>query len=542
MIPSTIHTGRIPGRARLYLDVLYDPDRTGAFYLWPHATLGAFQCCARRLDHPVVGRRVAAAMLVRQNGEFGAPPAAIAAAQELAGERAVVIFTGQQAGLFGGPLYTIYKSITLLSWAARLREMLDRPVIPIFWIAADDHDFEEIRWAGLPDTQNQVRRLVLKPDHIAPRAPAAQVHLGSEIASVLAELHDAQLKTEFSDVIEAALRDDYAPGRTMVQAFGRWMTRILGPHGLVLFNPADAEAKALAAPLVAEEIDGHALTAAALSENGQRLEESGYHRQVSHPEGHTHLFHIRNGRHAIRADSNGLWTDPERKPHDVAVWQQRLHEDPSSFSPGVLLRPVVQSYLFPVVAAVCGPSEIAYWAQSRSLFDRFGVTMPVVLPRSSATVIEQKIRSAVNGLGHEIPEFFGDIEALINRHFERSFPSGLAGRFAAEKKQWEERLAQLKESVVAFEPTLDKTFEVDAGRIASSWDHLEKKVFQAHKRKGEEIRAKFYKLAAHLYPEGRPQERVFNITYYLNKYGFDFLSSVRRQLAIGTHDHQLIEP
>jgi uncharacterized protein YllA (UPF0747 family) len=195
-----------------------------------------------------------------------------------------------------------------------------------------------------------------------------------------------------------------------------------------------------------------------------------------------------------------------------------------------------------VVAVVCGPSEIAYWAQSRALFDRFSVTMPVVLPRMSATIIEKKIQSGVGSLGHEVSEFFGDVEALINKHFEKSFPSDLTQRFEAEKRDTLERLARLKEIVISFEPTLDRTFEVDAGKIASTWGRLEDKVFQAHKRKGDEIRARFYKLAVHLRPEGRPQERVFGIVYYINKYGFDFIERVIHQLPVGAPDHRIIVP
>jgi uncharacterized protein YllA (UPF0747 family) len=191
---------------------------------------------------------------------------------------------------------------------------------------------------------------------------------------------------------------------------------------------------------------------------------------------------------------------------------------------------------------VCGPSEIAYWAQSRALFDRFETPMPVVLPRSCATIVEGKNRKAAEALGHQVREFFGDIEGLINTYFERSFPSELVQEFEQERRDCENRIARLKAKVVGFEPTLAKTFDVDAGRVGATWDHLQKKVFQAHKRKGDEIRTRFYKLAAHLYPDGKPQERVFGIPYYLNKYGFAFIASVKEQLKIGTLDHQIIEP
>jgi bacillithiol biosynthesis cysteine-adding enzyme BshC len=480
---------------------------------------------------------------VRQNEAFNAPPAAIAAAESLAQPNAVCAFTGQQAGLFGGPLYTIFKALTLLGWAEKLRSILNRPVVPVFWIASDDHDFEEVRWTGFPDLDNQVNRLSVSIEGFPERTPVSQLVLGESIRDVISALSEAQLKTEFSPDVAAALAEDYDPTRTMSEAFGRWLARLLGPLGLVMFDPSDRAAKALFKPLIKQELEGHSDTAAALSEMNQRINEAGYEQQVAHPANHTHLFYNHEGRHAVKTDDDGtMRVDAEESSHSVAEWVQRLDTHPESFSPGVLLRPVAQSRLFPVVSVVCGPSEIAYWAQSRALFDRFETPMPVVLPRSRATIVEAKNRKKIEALGHDVTEFFGDIEALINAHFERSFPTDLEQVFDQERVDCRERIGQLRAKVVAFEPTLDKTFEVSAGRVDSTWEHLKKKVFQAHKRKGDEIRARFYQLAAHLRPEGKPQERVFGVTYFLNKYGFGFINTVKEQLEIGTPDHQIIEP
>ncbi len=543
MSAHTIPASKIPGRRRLYLDALYDPDRTGRFFSWPHPTPAAFEACARRVDCAASDRVGITQLLVEQNQKLGAPSAAIHAAEELAQPGAVAAFTGQQAGLFGGPLYTVYKALTLLGWAQRLRTTLNRPVVPIFWIAADDHDFDEVRWTGFPDLENKVRCPRIDIDGLPDRTPISQVLLGDSVRKVIAEMRSAQLETEFSASVFDALEQDYAPGRNMVDAFGRWLARLLGPFGMVMFNPADPAAKQRWKPLFAQELSGSDETASALAEINQRLEEAGYHQQVEHPKLHTHLFVTEQGRHALKSSADGhLSIEPNPEPLSRVAWLRRLEASPADFSPGVLFRPVAQSYLFPVITAVCGPSEIAYWAQSRALFDRFDVQMPIVLPRSSATIVERKNRNAVEALGHEVSEFFGDIEAVINRHFERSFPMTLEQQFQESRADWEERLARLKAEVIGFEPTLEMTFEQSSGRIAMAWDNLEKKVFQAHKRKGDEIRAKFYKLASHLYPEGKPQERVFGIPYYLNKYGFDFIGRARDQLKIGTPDHQIIEP
>jgi bacillithiol biosynthesis cysteine-adding enzyme BshC len=351
------------------------------------------------------------------------------------------------------------------------------------------------------------------------------------------------LDTEFSPYLRGALAEDYQPGRSMPAAFGRWMSRLLGPYGLVIFDPSDPAAKELMKPILRKELEGYEETASALAEINQRIDEAGYDLQVAHAENHTHLFYNQNGRHAVKAeDTDALAVDAEGKAHPADTWMQRLEDNPAAFSPGVLLRPIAQSHMFPVVAAVCGPSEIAYWAQSRALFERFETPMPVVLPRSRATIVEARNRKGAERLGYDIDDFFGDIEALINVHFEKSFPADLEAEFDRERRDCEERMQRLRAKVIEFEPTLDKTFEVDAGRVAGTWDHLQKKVFQAHKRKGDEIRSRFYKLAAHLYPEGKPQERVFGIPYYINKFGFKIIAQIKKQLKIGTQEHQIIEP
>ncbi|MBD3299332.1 MAG: bacillithiol biosynthesis cysteine-adding enzyme BshC [candidate division Zixibacteria bacterium] len=527
----------------LYEDVLNDPDRTGRFFWWPHPTQAAFEGCARHLDCAEYDRTRAADILVRQNRLLDAPPPAIEAAESLAKPGAVCAFTGQQAGLFGGPLYTIHKALTLLGWTERLRQMLKRPVVPVFWIASDDHDFEEVRWSAFPNLDNDVQRVAIESDVDSERTPISEIVLGGSVSRAVQELRDSQLKTEFSDKVFEALTHDYAPERKMDEAFGRWMARLLGPFGLVMFNPANEDPKSLMKPLFAEEMRAHLETADALSEINQRLDEAGYHRQVHHADDHTHLFHVSNGRHALKTDGNqSLTIEPEGEFKPASDWIERLETSPNAFSPGVLFRPVAQSYLFPVIASVCGPSEIAYWAQSRALFDRFNTVMPVVLPRSRATIIEGKNRKAVEKLGYDVEDFFGDIEALINNYFERSFPGNLEQMFAEERNDCGERMERLKKAVIDFEPTLEKTFDVTTNKISGAWESLEKKVFQAHKRKGDEVRSKFCKLATHLYPEGKPQERVFGIPFYLNKYGFEFLHRAKEQLKIGTVDHQLIEP
>jgi len=206
-----------------------------------------------------------------------------------------------------------------------------------------------------------------------------------------------------------------------------------------------------------------------------------------------------------------------------------------------LLRPVLQSFLFPVVAYIAGPSEVAYWAQSRALFDLYGIIQPVVIPRPSVTLVELKIQKAVDKLQLTIPEVMTDPEAVVNMVAQRSFPGDLAGSFAETREHFVQRIAELEKIVVSFEPTLQKSFGQGAGKIKAELNALEKKAFQAHKRKNEIIRDQVYKIAAHLYPEGKPQERVLGLPYYLNKYGFGIVRYIAEHLQLDICDHQLIK-
>jgi uncharacterized protein YllA (UPF0747 family) len=202
---------------------------------------------------------------------------------------------------------------------------------------------------------------------------------------------------------------------------------------------------------------------------------------------------------------------------------------------------VIQNYLFPNVCYVAGPSEVAYWAQARALFEVFGVVQPVVAPRPFVTLVEKKIRKAVDKLNLTVPEVMTDPEVVVNKVAQFSFPADLHDVFARTRECFTEHIAELGKAVSAFEPTLEKTFDQGAGKVSAEMASLEKKAFQAHKRRNEIIREQVYKLSAHLYPEGKLQERVFGLPYYLNKYGLELMPYLVEHIRLDTGDHQLVE-
>lgn len=537
---ATIKFDLLPGGSQLFSDFLYDPQRVGAFFPWPFRSMCEFDSCARLLDNQEYDRAAMVEILRRQNSDYGVDDAAFSNIERLNDARTLTVFTGQQVGLYGGPLYTVFKALGAVGHARLLEEKLQRPVIPVFWMATDDHDFAEVRWTGLPGTDNRARRVSYDPAQIPERIPTSQIIFDDHISDVQESWKAVRLSTEFSPEVDHALAECYRPGVTMAQAFARWMARAFAGTGLVFFSPADPDAKHLAADLFARELRSPECAAQALELVNMRLVSSGYRLQVSHPPTHTNLFYFNGQRVPLDVVREGVIFDgTTERPH--ATWAELTAKEPENFSPGVLMRPVLQNHLFPTIAYIGGPSEVSYWAQSRSLFEVFGVVQPVVISRPFATLVEQKIKKAVDKLNLTLPEVLTDPEAVVNKVAQRSFPADLAGQFTETRECFAQYLEKLEKTVTSFEPTLQKTFQQGAGKMNAELNALEKKAFQAHKRKNEIIREQVYKIAGHLYPEGKLQERMFGLPYYLNKYGFGLVTYLAERLRLDTGDHQLIE-
>ncbi|MFC1475588.1 bacillithiol biosynthesis cysteine-adding enzyme BshC [Candidatus Zixiibacteriota bacterium] len=540
IMDTTINFDRLPGGSRLFLDFLYDPQRVGAFFPWPFRSDREFASCAGLLDNQEFNRAAIVDILQRQNTEYGADEAALANIKRLGDSRTLTVFTGQQVGLYGGPLYTVFKALGAIGHARLLEEKLERPVVPVFWMAADDHDFAEVRWTGFPGPDNRSQRISYDPVAEPERIPTSQIVFDDRITDVHQSLLAVRMSTEFSSLVDDALAECYRPGVTMAAAFGRWMARVFAGTGLVFFSPADAEAKRLAAGLFERELRSPKCTAQALELVNLRLVESGYHLQVSHPPTHTNLFYFNGQRVPLDVVREGVISDGTTE-QSAEKWVELLAREPENFSPGVLMRPVLQNVLFPTIAYIAGPSEVTYWAQARALFEVFGAVQPVVISRPFATLVERKIGKAVDKLNLTLPEVLTDPEGVVNKVAQRSFPAELAERFAKTRECFTEHLAELEKIVASFEPTLEKTFRQGAGKMNLEINSLEKKAFQAHKRKNEIIREQVYKISGHLYPEGKLQERVFGLPYYLNKYGFGLVNYLAEHLRLDTGDHQLIE-
>jgi bacillithiol biosynthesis cysteine-adding enzyme BshC len=526
---------RFPWIKRLAADYAYDYARVADFFAGNPAEPAAWRDAIARTQQLPRQRDAIADIVQTQQRRRGAPAAAVAATQLLRDPRSVAIVTGQQAGAFGGPLFTLLKALTTIELAARLAADHHVPVVPVFWIDAEDHDWDEVRSCGVLDADTNLTRIDLGEPPGAHSGPVARVRLDDSVVTACDTLASALPATEFTSELLGALRQAYRPGAGMADAFGQWLESVLGSRGLVLFDAADPAAKPLAAGVFAREIEQAGETSRLAAGAGAALEARGYHAQATVAEGTVALFHLDGGRDAIRYRDGRFQIGQRSETKEALLHCARAR--PDEFSPNVLLRPIVQDTLFPTAGYVAGPNELGYLAQLRQVYAAFGVPMPLMQPRVSATILDS---NAMRFLArHELPveSLRAQDEAALNQLLEAQLPASVDSALEETTRATVDRLEALTAAVAQIDATLEGAVRSTAGKMQDDLKKLHGKIIQAAKRKNETLRRQFMHARAQAFPGGHPQEREVGFVYFMNKYGPGFVDRLSDELSldIGTH-------
>ena len=531
---------QLPGTSALLRDYVHHFPALASFYAQDPRDPDAFRAEAAARSRRAYPRRDLVEILGEQNAAWGAPRAVQAHLEELGQSDAVAVVTGQQTGLFGGPLYTLYKALTTLALARRLRATLQRPVVPLFWMAAEDHDVAEADHVQLLDRSGALLTLRFSAWETPPGFLPANLRLGPGIAATLEELRALLPSTEFVPWLAEALARAYAPGRTLADAFALWMTALLGEDGLVLVNPADPRIKRLTAGVLRQELAEAPRSAQRILEASERLRAGGYPAQIeARPDG-VNCFLLSGGRRALVREPAGFRLRDSGEPIPAAELLRLAEEAPEQFSPNVALRPVVQDALFPTLAYVAGPGELAYFAQLRPVYEQFGVPMPILLPRAFLTLAEPRFLQLLERFHLTLPDLTLEPEQLSSRILRTLLPPDVEAKLAKAREEVSETFQGVGEAVAAVDPTLRATVGQTAGHIRGHLDQLERKTVQALKRREADTRQQVLRLCQALMPGGRPQERVFPALPYLAKYGPALLETLRQAIDGPGWEHLLV--
>ena len=508
---------RFPWIRRLAADYAYNYASVAPFFAGDPADRAAWADTIARTQAHDRRRADIAAVIAEQQRRRGAPPPAVEAGARLADRRTVAVLTGQQAGLFGGPLFTLLKALTALKLAEQVSRDHGVPAVAIFWIDAEDHDWEEVRSCTVFGYHVTPHTVSLPAHLIAEHAPVATVHLDDSILEVLDELEQTLPATEFRDTLIADLRAAYRPGMGMADAFGRWLEGVLGQRGLIVYDSSDPASKPLASQVFTRELSTAGQTAKLAAAAGSDLVARGYHSQVHTHEDGLALFHLSGGRRPIRQQDGRFIVGEESFAPEALIEQAATH--PASFSPNVLLRPIVQDTLFPTICYVAGPNELAYLGQLRGVYAHFGVPMPLMYQRASSTLLDSAALRFLNKYKLPLEALQAQDEAALNDLLKMQIPQAVEDAFAAAAEAIERQMTRLVEAMPALDPTLEGAARSTLGRMQHDLQSLHGKMIQAAKRRDETLRRQFVHARNLAFPGGHAQERMIGFVSFLNQYG-----------------------
>lgn len=482
------------------------------FPLAPTATDLAFQ-----LERPPVQREALVAALRAFAERNGAPEPVFANIDRLANEHARVVVTGQQTGLLLGPGYTASKTATAIRLASQYNTD-EQPVIPVFWLATQDHDTAEIDHAAVLNSNEQPTelRVQLQTGPMAGRLQLSAEQLESVLHELRAAFGDAPFANEVLQLLEQT-----GSGATYSDWFARQLFALFGRYGLVLIDPLIPEVAALTKPIIQRELEQPLHSPEQINAAGERLKALGYDPTLGRGSGATNLFLERNTngalvRHALKVQPDGTFMAGERtytKDELLALF----NSDPTCITPAAGLRPITQDFLLPTALFVVGPGEIRYVAQLKGVYDFHNVAMPLVWRRPLLTFVEPAPARILHSLEVGAYEFQQHHEAIAERLIlERA---GVASEFTDAIAEMIALIEQQKDRVLAIDPTLVRPVSRAGQQAERALARLRRQAATSLARKDEITTSQIARLRHHLLPFGGPSERVISIWSHIAKFG-----------------------
>ncbi len=532
---------QIPHTTRLFADFLsYSPNvqqfypRSPFFADWVKEESG-------RISYDGSRRERVAAILEGQNKRWEASPKTLGNLERFRKGAAAVV-TGQQVGLLGGPMFSIYKALSAVKLAEEATAA-GVEAVPVFWLATYDHDLAEVNHVALPGPSGELQ-IISIPSHAAPGAPVSAVHFGEEIVPAVEQAAGLLGDTEATQF----LRESYRPGETMGTAFARLFAKLFADWGVIVLDASDPELHRIAEPIYRAAIERSSEISGALVARGARLEAAGYHQQVKVAESSVLLFTLHNGaRSAIHKRSqNGEDTfnvggegSVERLSRGELL--NRIASAPELFSPNVLLRPIVEDYLLPTLVYTGGAAETAYFAQAGAVYELLLGRVTPIIPRYSATIVDQRVQRLLTRYSISVQDCFGGYESLRQKLAAHSLPDDLQAAFEATKKSLDSNLASIKEKLAALDRTLLDAAETSGSKMQHQLEKLYTQAARAEAQKGELISRHAEGLMNALHPDKGLQERAIGGLWFIARYGRELLPQIYSTIHTDCHDHQIVE-
>ena len=464
-------------------------------------------------------RETSVELLKSFNKQFDATDQTLQQIEKLRDENSMAVVTGQQLTLYGGPLFTVYKIASAIIQARDLQNEYERSVIPVFWLADEDHDYEEAATIGILDRDDW--HSVSYQLNGKNESPVGRLELDDSFKKFRENIRDFLFETDFTRELTNLLDTCYRPGSTFRESFGTLVLKLFGKHGLILAGSDDPGIKELGIEILTKSVSLKNDVYQSVLDTSEALINKGYHRQVE--PGKSNLFWIdgSGNRLKLKTGENGVWNADGKNSWSEDELIREIENIPERFSPNVFTRPLLQDILLPVVSYVAGPGELAYYAQMKDFYTLFGMKMPMILPRFSATLLESNIDRIMEKLPFKIGEYDQRIEDLESQYMEGTDEVDIEKIF----REWKKKVDKITEKKKTEIDQVDPTLKGSAGKVTALYftelDKLKGKLYRSQKEQEQTNLNRIRKIKANLFPGGGLQERNVAFIYFMNKYGLD---------------------
>lgn len=434
----------------------------------------------------------------------------------LKNEKCFTVTTGHQLCLFGGPLYFIYKILTVIKLAEQLKKQYpENYFVPVYWMASEDHDFKEINHVNIYDSKVEWNLNTYQ----SPSGKISTSTMEPVLNNLFSLLGDET--NGFNIRIKEIFKKAYTGYATLSDATFYFVNELFGEYGLVILDADLPELKREFINVMADELKTES-SYLHISKTDDELQKQGYEPQVN-PRNINLFFMDESGRNRIEKNTDTYSVVNTEKQFGREQLLTLLHEHPEQFSPNVVLRPLYQQTILPNIAYIGGPAEIAYWLQLKSTFRHHNISFPILLPRNSALLLDSSISEKIKKSGIEPKMLFRKTDDIIKDHIKQKYPE-----LSFEKEK--EKLTGLYHSIIMKTAGIDSTLtalpEGELQKQKNALEHLEAKIIKSQKLREETDVNRIRRIKEKLFPSNEMQERYENFIPYYLQYGkqfFDFL-------------------
>lgn len=533
----------VRGQSRIFVEYQENPLAFRKYY--PNAVASHTAIASRVsevLENHKADRQILCDAFREMNADCGASAKTLENIELLRDAECVAVVSGQQAGLFSGPLYTIYKALSAVKMTECLRGRGFKAV-PVFWIATEDHDFEEVSKTFVIGHDGALDELKNEPRRCYENLPVGYVKLDDSIKETIRELFDDLTPTEYTDELRRIVEESWQPKDYFGNGFVKLLNNLFGKYGLIFLCPLDKRLKQLAAPVYVEAIKKSGEIVEALRRRSDELVADGYHAQVLIGEDYFPLFFHADDhtRHALKKTAAGTFkTKGIEGEFSLEELTRLATNEPHRFSPSVVLRSVVQDYLLPTACYFGGAAEIAYFAQSGEVYRILNRPQTPIFHRQSFTVVESRHRRTLAKYELELKDLFQGAENLLPEIVERFLNQDTALIFAEAEEKINIQLNRLDQNLSQVDPTLADNLAKRRRKIIYHIGAMRHKFHLAQMRKDETARRRIESMFAALMPHAHLQERTLNISYFLNRYGLNFIDWLYDAIDLDDKAHRII--